>query len=62
MGQEGTKIIESKEIVENGNIKTVFSDEINSTGWMTVDEMKNLLLQSMNKRKELLLKNGSQGQ
>jgi hypothetical protein len=62
MGQEKIKIRESKVIVENGEVKTVFSDKINSTGWMTVDEMKRLLLQSMNKRKELSLKNGSLGQ
>jgi 3-deoxy-D-manno-octulosonate 8-phosphate phosphatase KdsC-like HAD superfamily phosphatase len=46
---------ESRVIVENGEVKTIFSEEIeNNGGWMTIDEMCDLLLQSLTKTEELL--------
>ena len=33
----------SKVFVENGEVKTVLSEEIQRTGWMTVEEMYQLI-------------------
>ena len=45
----------SRIIVENGEVKTIFSEEIqNNGGWMSVDEMCDLLDQSLTKSRELL--------
>ena len=50
----------SKVIIENGEIKTILSDEIkNNGGWMSVEEMRRLLHESINKRRELLKQNES---
>jgi len=56
------KINESKVIIENGKVKTIFSEEIqNNGGWMTVDEMEKLLLQSISQKRKLMnQQNGSQ--
>jgi len=43
----------SRVIVENGEVKTILSEEIQKTGWMTPEEMEDLLLQYFAKIKEL---------
>ena len=51
------KINESKVIVENSKNKTIFSEEIqNNGGWMSVDEMFDLLEQDFTQSDELLYK------
>ena len=50
-----SKLNESRVIVENGKIKTIYSEEIqNNGGWMTVEEARNLTIQEITKYKELL--------
>ena len=43
----------SKVFVENGEVKTVLSEEIQRTGWMTVEEAKAITLAII--RKEYML-------
>jgi len=46
---------ESKVIIENGKIKTIFSKEIeNNGGWMSVDEFCRLRDESMDKLDEMI--------
>ena len=48
------KIAESKVIIENGEIKTIFSDEIeNNGGWMSVEESMRLCLETIDRIEEL---------
>ena len=48
------KITESKVIIENGEIKTVFSDEIeNNGGWMSDGESMRLCLETIDRTEEL---------
>jgi hypothetical protein len=54
------KLTESKVIIENGEVKTIFSEEIQKTGYMTVEESKELMLQYFTKIKELNQQNASQ--
>jgi len=50
----------SRVIVENGEIKTIFSEEIqNNGGWMTIEEARRLIHEAINIRRELLKQNGS---
>jgi len=57
--KEKEKITANKVIVENGEIKTVLTEETQQMG-MTVDEMERLLHEKVNKYRELLInKNGS---
>ena len=52
------RLNESKVIIENGEVKTIFSEEIqNNGGWMSADELADLLIQSLTKTKELLNQN-----
>jgi len=54
------KITESKVIVENGEIKTIFSEEIeNNGGWMSVEEFGRLLRDSINKTIEMRKNNAT---
>jgi hypothetical protein len=48
------KITENKVIIENGKIKTLFTEETKKRGWMTVKEMQRLLLQRIKKNRELI--------
>ena len=49
------KITESKVIVENGEIKTIFSEDIeNNGGWMDIEESRRLCHESINKAREIL--------
>jgi len=49
------KLIESKIIVENGKIKTIYSDDIeNRGGLLTVEEGRRLFHQKINKVREML--------
>ena len=55
------KINESRVIIENGEVKTILSDEIQETGWMSVEESEQICLQNIAKIRELLNhQNGSQ--
>jgi len=48
----------SKVIIENGEIKTILSEEIkNNGGWMSIEEAKRLTHEAINKRRELLKQN-----
>jgi len=46
---------ESKVIIENGEVKTIFSDEIQYTGYMTIEEGRRLTLEGLKKVEEILL-------
>ena len=48
------KVHESKVIIENGEVKTIFSEEIQRTGWMSVDEFVRLGDEWIDKTRELL--------
>jgi hypothetical protein len=45
---------ESKVVIENGKVKTIFSEEINRTGYMTVEECGRLLHESIMRTEEIL--------
>ena len=47
------KINESRVIVENGEIKTIFSEETQRTGWMSIEEFVRLGDEWFNKMKQL---------
>jgi hypothetical protein len=47
------KVTESKVIVENGKVKTIFNEEIQQTGWMDIEEAERLTLQYFEKLEEL---------
>ena len=54
------KIIENKVIIENGKIKTIFTEEVeNNGGWLSIEEVDRLLTQSMNKAFEIRNQNGT---
>jgi hypothetical protein len=42
------KISESRVIVENGEIKTIFSEEIQKTGRMSIEESRRLCIEALN--------------
>jgi len=47
------KVNESKVIIENGEIKTIFSEEIlNNGGWMDIEESRRLTIEALRKRNE----------
>ena len=48
------KLNESRVIVENGDVKTIYSEEIQRTGYMSVDEARKLTHQEITKYRELL--------
>ena len=48
-------IAESKVIIENGKVKTIYSDEIQRTGYMTIEEGRRLALEGLKKIEEILL-------
>ena len=43
----------SKVIVENGEVKTILSEEIEKDGWMSVEEAERLTLEIIDKEYEL---------
>ena len=43
----------SKVFVENGKVKTVLSEEIQRTGWMTVEEARMLIITKIRKLYEM---------
>ena len=45
----------SKVFVENGEVKTVLSEEIQRTGWMTVEESREITLEAV---KRIYMQNG----
>ena len=48
------KMNESRVVVENGEIKTILSEEIqNNGGWMSVEEMRQLLIDELNLIEEM---------
>ena len=49
----------SKVFVENGEVKTVLSEDIQRKGWMTVEEMEALIIAEI--KKIYAMKNGVQG-
>ena len=48
------KVHESKVVIENGEVKTIFSEEIQRTGWMTIEESRRLCHEMVDKTRELL--------
>ena len=48
----------SKVFVENGEVKTVLSEDIQRKGWMTVEEMEALIIAEI--KKIYAMKNGIQ--
>jgi len=48
------KINESRVIIENGEVKTIFSEEIQRTGYMSVEEARMLTHQYVAKIKETM--------
>ena len=53
------KITENRVIVENGEIKTLLTEETQQRGWMTIEETRKLLHDRVNKYKELSKQNAS---
>ena len=47
-------ITESKVVIENGKVKTVYSDEIQRTGYMTIEEGRRLSLEGLKRVEEIL--------
>lgn len=45
----------SKVFVENGEVKTILSEEIQRTGWMTVEESREITLEAV---KWIYMQNG----
>ena len=52
---EAVDINGSKVFVENGKVKTVLSEEIQRTGWMTVEESREITLEAV---KWIYMQNG----
>ena len=50
---------QSKVFIENGEVKTIFSDEINRTGYMSVEECAGLLHEMVDKTRNLLKQNAN---
>ena len=51
---EKNNITESRVIIENGEVKTIFSEEIqNNGGWMDVEEFVRIMDEWINKMKQL---------
>ena len=50
---EAVDINGSKVFVENGKVKTVISEEIQRTGWMTVEEARMLIITKIRKLYEM---------
>jgi len=48
------KVHESRVVIENGEVKTIFSEEIQRTGWMSIDEFRRLGHEMIDKTRELL--------
>ena len=48
------KIDESRVIIENGEVKTILSEEIQRTRWMSVEESENICLQNIAKIREIM--------
>lgn len=46
---EAMDINGSKVFIENGEVRTVFNEEIQKTGWMTVEEAKTITLAIIDK-------------
>lgn len=51
----------SKVFVENGKVKTILSEEIQQSGYMSLDELRRILHAEINKQEELI-KNGNSNQ
>jgi len=48
--KEKEKITENKVIVEKGQVKTIFTEEVgNNGGWLSIEEVDRLLTQTINK-------------
>ena len=48
------KITENKEIIENGEVKTILCEETQQSGWITVEEFRRLGHEMINKTREML--------
>jgi hypothetical protein len=48
---------ESGVFIENGEVRTIFSDEIERTGYMSVEECAGLLHEMVDKTRDLLKQN-----
>ena len=54
------KIMENEVIIENGKVKTIFTEDVeNNGGWLSVEEVDRLLTQSMIKAFEIRNQNGT---
>jgi len=43
------KVHESRVVIENGEVKTIFSEEIqNNGGWMDIEESRRLTIEALN--------------
>ena len=51
---------ESRVFIENGEVKTIFNDEIEQTGYMSVEECARLLHEMVDKTRDLLKQNANQ--
>lgn len=61
MLNEVVNVNDSKVFVENGEVKTVLSEAIQQSGYMSLEDLRNLLHAEINKQEELLT-NGSSNQ
>ena len=52
---------ESKVVIENGKVKTIYSDEIERSGYMTIEECGRLLFDMVDKTEILLRRNAANG-
>ena len=53
--EKKNKISESRVIIENGEVKTILSEEIqNNGGWMDIEEASRLWHEMVNKTREIL--------
>ena len=46
-------ITESKVVIENGEVRTIYSDEIERTGYMTIEEARRLTLEGLKRVEEI---------
>ena len=51
---EAVDINGSKVFIENGQVKTMFSEAIQQNGYMAVEELRELLHASVNKQEEMI--------
>ena len=51
---------ESMVFIENGEVRTIFNEEIEQTGYMSVEECARLLHEMVDKTRDLLKQNANQ--